>query len=169
MRHRCFAAPRGLPVQTCPGWEATYPASSPTIDHRERLSGPARKKIASAPSAIFLKRPKTIWTRSSSHGLAAPACDARHKTIDARRASLRTTGDPREYSKGCRAVQCDPVREWREQYTRCCDFEPIADAPFQHPVSPIFDQPRVVRAALSPGSSFATMIWSAMAIVALVW
>jgi AraC-like DNA-binding protein len=51
-------------------------------------------------------------------------------------------------------MQRDPVREWREQYTRCCDFEPIADEPFQHSLKPIFDQPRVVRAALSPGFLF---------------
>src|SRR5262249_59960039 len=63
-------------------------------------------------------------------------------------------GGPGEYSQGCRAVQCDRGGEWRERYPRRGDFEPIADAPFQHSFRPIFDQPRVVRARLSPGFLF---------------
>jgi len=52
------------------------------------------------------------------------------------------------------AMQSDPVREWRERYTPCCDFQPLADAPFQPSLKPVFDQPRVVRGALSPGFLF---------------
>jgi AraC-like DNA-binding protein len=55
------------------------------------------------------------------------------------------------------AVQRDPVREWREQYARCChhlDFEPLPDTPFHHSVKPIFNQPNIVRTTLSPGFIF---------------
>lgn len=51
----------------------------------------------------------------------------------------------------------DPVREWREQYARCChhlDFEPLPETSFHHTVKPIFDEPRIVRTTLSPGFIF---------------
>jgi AraC-like DNA-binding protein len=34
------------------------------------------------------------------------------------------------------------------------DFEPLPDAPFHHAVTPIFDEPRIVRTTLSPGFIF---------------
>jgi AraC-like DNA-binding protein len=34
------------------------------------------------------------------------------------------------------------------------DFEPMADAPFRHSVTPIFDEPRAIRTTLSPGFIF---------------
>ncbi len=55
------------------------------------------------------------------------------------------------------AVARDPVREWREQYARCChhlDFEPSPDKHFHYAVKPIFDEPRIVRTTLSPGFIF---------------
>lgn len=51
----------------------------------------------------------------------------------------------------------DPIREWREQYARCClslDFEPVTGSPFHATVKPIFEDPRAVRTALSPGMVF---------------
>lgn len=59
--------------------------------------------------------------------------------------------------EGAIAVRRDLVREWREQYARCChhlDFEPLPDTSFHHAVRPIFDQPRIVRTTLSPGFIF---------------
>jgi hypothetical protein len=58
---------------------------------------------------------------------------------------------------GAIAVERDPVRDWREQYGRCChhlDFEPLPDKPFHYAVKPIFDEPRIVRTTLSPGFIF---------------
>jgi AraC-like DNA-binding protein len=55
------------------------------------------------------------------------------------------------------AVQRDPVREWREQIARHLlglDFKPLSDAPFKAAVQPIFQDPRIVRAAFSPGITF---------------
>ena len=55
------------------------------------------------------------------------------------------------------ATQRDPVREWREQYARCCldvDFEPSPNATFYASVKPIFPELHVARAALSPGFLF---------------
>jgi hypothetical protein len=52
------------------------------------------------------------------------------------------------------AVQSDPIREWREQYARCClrvDFEPLPGATFSASVKPIFPELRSVRVAFSPG------------------
>jgi AraC-like DNA-binding protein len=54
-------------------------------------------------------------------------------------------------------MQRDPVREWREQYARCClrvDFEPLAGSAFHASVKPIFPELRIVRATLSPGFLF---------------
>ena len=55
------------------------------------------------------------------------------------------------------AMQRDPVREWREQIARHLlglDFKPLSDAPFKATVKPIFQDPRIVRAAFSPGITF---------------
>ena len=55
------------------------------------------------------------------------------------------------------AMQRDPVREWREQYARCClyvDFEPLPGTTFHASVKPILPELRIVRAALSPGFLF---------------
>jgi hypothetical protein len=55
------------------------------------------------------------------------------------------------------AVQSDPIREWREQYARCCltvGFEPLPGATFRASVKPIFPELRTVRAALSAGFLF---------------
>ena len=55
------------------------------------------------------------------------------------------------------AMQRDPVREWREQIARRLlglDFKPLSDAPFKATVKPIFQDPRIVRAAFSPGITF---------------
>ena len=55
------------------------------------------------------------------------------------------------------AKQRDPVREWREQYARCCldvDFEPSPGTTFHASVKPIFPELRIIRAALSPGLAF---------------
>jgi hypothetical protein len=55
------------------------------------------------------------------------------------------------------AVQSDPIREWREQYARCClrvDFEPLRDAIFSASVKPIFPELHAVRATFSPGFLF---------------
>jgi AraC-like DNA-binding protein len=55
------------------------------------------------------------------------------------------------------ATQRDPVREWREQYARCCldvDFEPSPNVTFYASVKPIFPELHVARAALSPGFLF---------------
>ena len=54
-------------------------------------------------------------------------------------------------------MQRDPVREWREQIARHLlglDFKPLSDAPFKATVEPIFQDPRIVRAAFSPGITF---------------
>ena len=51
----------------------------------------------------------------------------------------------------------DPVREWREQYARCClrvDFEPSPGTTFYASVKPILPELRIIRAALSPGLVF---------------
>src|SRR5262249_30414473 len=55
------------------------------------------------------------------------------------------------------AVQSDPIREWREQYARCClrvDFEPLPGAKISASVTPIFPELRTARAALSAGFLF---------------
>jgi AraC-like DNA-binding protein len=55
------------------------------------------------------------------------------------------------------AVQRDPVREWREQIARhllWLDFKPLSHAPFKATVKPIFQDPRIVQAAFSPGITF---------------
>jgi hypothetical protein len=55
------------------------------------------------------------------------------------------------------ATQPDPIREWREQYARCClkvDFEPLPGSTFQASVKPIFPELRIIRATLSPGFLF---------------
>src|SRR6516164_2915099 len=55
------------------------------------------------------------------------------------------------------ATQRDPVREWREQYARCClrvDFEPLPGTTFHASVKPILPELRIIRAALSPGLVF---------------
>ena len=55
------------------------------------------------------------------------------------------------------AAQRDPVREWREQYARCClrvDFEPSPGTKFHASVKPILPELRIIRAALSPGLVF---------------
>src|SRR5262249_55305723 len=55
------------------------------------------------------------------------------------------------------AVQTDPIREWREQYARCClrvDFEPLPGAKISASVKPIFPELRTARAALSAGFLF---------------
>ena len=54
-------------------------------------------------------------------------------------------------------MQRDPVREWREQYARCClavDFEPSAGTTFGASVKPIFPELCTARAALSAGFLF---------------
>ena len=54
-------------------------------------------------------------------------------------------------------MQRDPVREWREQYARCClrvDFEPLPGTTFHASVKPIFPELRIIRAASSPGFVF---------------
>jgi AraC-like DNA-binding protein len=54
-------------------------------------------------------------------------------------------------------MQRDPVRQWREQIARHflgLDFKPLSDAPFKATVQPIFQDPRIVRAAFSPGITF---------------
>ena len=54
-------------------------------------------------------------------------------------------------------MQSDPIREWREQYARCClrvDFEPLPGAIFSASVKPVFPELRAVRAAFSPGFLF---------------
>jgi hypothetical protein len=68
---------------------------------------------------------------------------------------LQATGRSREYSQGCRAVQRDPVREWRE-HARCClriDFEPLPGTTFHASVKLILPELRIVR-TLSPGLGF---------------
>jgi AraC-like DNA-binding protein len=55
------------------------------------------------------------------------------------------------------AVQNDPIREWRDQYARCCltiGFEPLPGATFGASVKPIFLELRTARAALSAGYLF---------------
>ena len=55
------------------------------------------------------------------------------------------------------AMQADPIREWREQYARCClpvGFEPFPGAAFSASVKPIFPELRTARAALSAGFLF---------------
>ena len=55
------------------------------------------------------------------------------------------------------AVQSDPIREWREQYARCClrvDFEPLPGAIFSALVKPVFPELRTAQAALSAGFLF---------------
>src|SRR6516164_8850487 len=55
------------------------------------------------------------------------------------------------------AVQSDPIREWREQYARCClrvDFEPLPGATISASARPIFPELRTAQAALSAGSLF---------------
>jgi hypothetical protein len=62
------------------------------------------------------------------------------------------SGEPSEL-----ALQRDPIREWREQHARRVtnlDFEPLSDAPFRASFELIFDHPRIVRAAFSPGLTF---------------
>jgi AraC-like DNA-binding protein len=54
-------------------------------------------------------------------------------------------------------LQTNPVREWREQYAKCClnvDFKPLPGAMFDASVKPILPELRIVRAALSPGLAF---------------
>ena len=54
-------------------------------------------------------------------------------------------------------MQSDPIREWREQYARCClrvDFEPLPGATFSASVKPIFPELRTVRTVFSPGFLF---------------
>jgi AraC-like DNA-binding protein len=54
-------------------------------------------------------------------------------------------------------VQNDPIREWRDQYARCCltvGFEPLPGATFGASVKPIFPELRTARAALSAGFLF---------------
>jgi AraC-like DNA-binding protein len=54
-------------------------------------------------------------------------------------------------------MQRDSIREWREQYARCClkvDFEPLPGATFHASVKAIFPELRIVRAELSPGFLF---------------
>jgi len=55
------------------------------------------------------------------------------------------------------AMQRDPVREWREQYARCClrvDFEPLNAAPLCASVKPFPGELRILRTTLSPGVVF---------------
>jgi AmiR/NasT family two-component response regulator len=55
------------------------------------------------------------------------------------------------------AMQRDPVREWREQYARCClrvDFEPLPGTTFHASVKPIFPDLGIIRTASSPGFVF---------------
>src|SRR5262245_66657254 len=52
------------------------------------------------------------------------------------------------------AIQADPIREWREQYARCClpvGFEPFPGAAFSASVQPIFPELHTVQASLSAG------------------
>jgi AraC-like DNA-binding protein len=54
-------------------------------------------------------------------------------------------------------MQSDPIREWREQYARCClkvDFEPLPGSKFHASVKQIFPKLRIIRATLSPGFLF---------------
>lgn len=54
-------------------------------------------------------------------------------------------------------MQRDPIRKWREEYARSfhhIDFEPATNALFHASLKPIFDQPHMVRATLSPGFLF---------------
>jgi AraC-like DNA-binding protein len=54
-------------------------------------------------------------------------------------------------------VQRDPVREWREQYARCClnvDFEPLPGTTFHASVKPIFPELGIIRTASSSGFVF---------------
>lgn len=49
------------------------------------------------------------------------------------------------------------IHEWREQYARHClhlDFEPWNGASFHFSVTPILEEPRVVRTRLSPGAVY---------------
>ena len=51
----------------------------------------------------------------------------------------------------------DPLREWRERYSRNgtqLGFRPETDAPFHSSVQSICDSPRIVRSTLSPGLLF---------------
>lgn len=62
------------------------------------------------------------------------------------------SGEPSEL-----ALQRDPIREWHEQHARRVtnlDFEPLSNAPFRASFELIFDDPRIVRAAFSPGLTF---------------
>jgi len=55
------------------------------------------------------------------------------------------------------AAHYDSIHEWREQCARCCldlDFEPLHGAPFRAALALVFENPCVVRAALSPGFAF---------------
>jgi AraC-like DNA-binding protein len=55
------------------------------------------------------------------------------------------------------AMRADSIREWREQYARCClavDFEPSAGTRFGASIKPIFPELRTARAALSAGFLF---------------
>ena len=54
-------------------------------------------------------------------------------------------------------MRADSIREWREQYARCClavDFEPSAGTTFGASIKPIFPELRTARAALSAGFLF---------------
>jgi len=54
-------------------------------------------------------------------------------------------------------MQRDPVREWREQYARCClrvDFGPLPGTTFHASVKPIFPELGIIRTASSPGFVF---------------
>jgi AraC-like DNA-binding protein len=54
-------------------------------------------------------------------------------------------------------MQRDPIREWREQYARCClrvDFEPLPGTTFHASAKPIFPELGIIRTASSPGFVF---------------
>jgi AraC-like DNA-binding protein len=54
-------------------------------------------------------------------------------------------------------MQPDPIREWREQFARCClnvDFEPLPGTTFHASVKPIFPELGIIRTAFSPGFVF---------------
>ena len=54
-------------------------------------------------------------------------------------------------------MQSDTIREWREQYARCClnvNFEPLPGTTVHASVKPIFSDLGIVRTACSPGFIF---------------
>jgi AraC-like DNA-binding protein len=63
---------------------------------------------------------------------------------------------PFSSAKGA-AMAIDPIRDWREQYARCClrvDFEPLPGTTFDASVKPIFPELGIIRTASSPGFVF---------------